>query len=62
MTMPKLFWKLTIYSWGWDFGPVFGYWFVWSRAESKRHVYISSDATPPNSDFNRGFTISHRYR
>jgi len=28
----KRFWKWTHYGWGWDFGPVFGWWLVWAWA------------------------------
>jgi hypothetical protein len=50
----------THYGWGWDIG-LFGWWFVWSRCDGL-HVYISSDATPPHREFNRGITLWRRYQ
>jgi hypothetical protein len=54
------FWKFTRYGWGWDIGPVFGYWLVWAREDCWLRCYVSNDATPPD-DYNRGFTIMRRY-
>jgi len=50
----------TRYGWGWDLKLPFGWWLVYSRYDG-RHLYISSDATPPNRDFNRGITLYRRY-
>lgn len=46
----------THYGWGWDIGPIFGWWFVWSHCDDGRlSVYVSSDATPPdNPETTRG--------
>jgi hypothetical protein len=58
----KRFWKWTHYGWGWDFGPVFGWWLVWATSEhrpDRSMIYVSNDATPPdrNSTGTRGFFI-----
>lgn len=51
--------RFTKYSWGWDVGPVFGYWLVWSHCEGK-HLYVSNDATPPYAG-NTGLTLFRRW-
>ncbi len=57
----KRFGPFTHYGWGWDIGPLFGWWLVYSTCENRYHLYISSDATPPCDD-NRGVTLFARYR
>lgn len=48
----------TRYGWGWDLQLPFGWWLTFSRYDDGRPcLYISSDATPPNPDFNRGFYL-----
>lgn len=54
----RRFWKWAHYGWGWDFGPVFGWWLVWSRSGGgPLHVYVSNDATPPDTPRTRGFFL-----
>jgi hypothetical protein len=58
---PWRLWLFTRYSWGWDIGPVFGYWLVWSKPPLGRRwpfVYVSNDATPPRAEGARGFYIA----
>lgn len=55
---------LTIYGWGWDLRLPFGWWLVSAREGNWRRIYISNDATPPDSQSlcpNKGFYISRRY-
>lgn len=53
----KRFGPWTHYGWGWDIGPIFGWWFVWSRSEYREGrlaIYVSNDATPPDNPDVRG--------
>ena len=60
---PKRIWNLTLYGWGWDIGPVCGYWLVWAKSPLGRKrpfIYVSNNATPPRSGPHgaRGFYIA----
>lgn len=59
--MPRYwrFWRFVRYSWGWDFGPFFGWWLVWSRCNDPKRprLYVSNDATPPDTAHARGFFL-----
>lgn len=49
-TMPRKYWRLTVYSWGWDLKLPFGYWLTSSGADGGR-TYISLDGTPNTGIF-----------
>ena len=47
------------YDWGWDFRLPFGWYLVWSRCKNHKRpwLYISNDATPPDTVGARGIFL-----
>ena len=51
---------LSTCNWGFDLRLPFGWWFVWFQTADDWQVYISNDATPPDTDGTRGFFLVNK--